>query len=276
MGISENIIKISPRELRKKMDEGEAFVLLDILINDHFNRVHLPGARNACVFEVVFLENVGKIVTHKSQDIVMYGSSDKTMDAPTAAEKLLRAGYEHVSVLDGGIRQWTASGFEVEGEAADVAPRPTIAPPTEDRTYTVDTEESVIEWAGRNPNTRHHGTLKLSSGELVVKQGVVTGSFDINMKSIKNLNLAGDPLQSVLVSHLMSDDFFFVEKFPKATFTIDEATLIGEQISSPNVEVRGTLELRGVRRDLEFEAVLTPLDDGGITAEAHFDFDRTK
>lgn len=276
MEASEHINRISPQELVKRMEGNEDFVLIDTLTNDHFKKIHISGARNACVFEVVFLDNMGNIVTDKSLEIVVYGSSDKTMDAHTAAEKLLRAGYQNVSTLEGGIQQWAELGYAVEGDETSISLKPTLTPPTEDKTYTVDTEESVIEWAGRNPNTKHYGTIGLSKGELIVRDGAVTGYFEIDMKSIKNMNLEGDPLQPVLISHLLSDDFFFVEKFPTATFTLDEVKIIGDQISSPNVDVKGLFELRGIRRHLEFNAIVVPLDDCGITAEAHFDFDRTK
>lgn len=47
-------------------------------------------------------------------------------------------------------------------------------------------------------------------------------------------------------------------------------------LSSPNIKIKGKLELRGLKKDLSFTATVNPLADGGITAEAHFDFDRTK
>ena len=67
------------------MDADEDFVLIETLTNDHFNRLHLPGAKNTCVSEAIFLKYVGKIVTDKSQEMFVYGSSDKTMDAQNAA-----------------------------------------------------------------------------------------------------------------------------------------------------------------------------------------------
>ena len=96
------------------------------------------------------------------------------------------------------------------------------------------------------------------------------------MHSLKNLNLEGNEWQPVLIAHLKSDDFFFAEKFPTALFTIDSAQKIGESLSAPNFEVEGTLELRGVRNDMKFLATISNLADGAITAEAHFDFDRTQ
>jgi polyisoprenoid-binding protein YceI len=96
------------------------------------------------------------------------------------------------------------------------------------------------------------------------------------MHSLKNLNLEGNEWQPVLIAHLKSDDFFFAEKFPTARFTIDSARKTGESLSAPNFEVEGTLELRGVRNAMKFLATVSNLPDGAITAEAHFDFDRTQ
>ena len=47
-------------------------------------------------------------------------------------------------------------------------------------------------------------------------------------------------------------------------------------LSSPNYEVDGTLDLRGVKADLSFPATITNTDDNGLVAEAHFDIDRTR
>ena len=97
------------------------------------------------------------------------------------------------------------------------------------------------------------------------------------MRTIHNTNLAGDELQPVLESHLISDDFFFVEMFPEAVFTIEQTTpLEPASLSSPNYRVAGTLSLRGLRAKQEFDTTVNRLPDGRLTAEAHFDFDRTR
>jgi polyisoprenoid-binding protein YceI len=105
----------------------------------------------------------------------------------------------------------------------------------------------------------------------------MTGVVEIDMDSIENINLEGDELQPVLVSHLKSDDFFLVKAFPKATFAINGGQLVREpHLSSPNYEVNGTLELKGVKADLSFATTISSTDDGGLVAEAHFDIDRTR
>jgi polyisoprenoid-binding protein YceI len=143
--------------------------------------------------------------------------------------------------------------------------------------FQVDAEQSIIEWFGRNPNTKHFGTVRISNGQIQIENGNMTGAVEIDMDSIENINLQGDELQPVLVSHLKSDDFFLVKAFPKAKFILNAGKLAEPPyLSSPNYEINGTLELRGVRADLSFATTIARADDGGLIAEAHFDMDRTR
>jgi len=269
--------KLSSETLRKWMEEKRLFILIDTLPNDHYQAAHLPRAENACVFEVTFLEQVEAVVSYKESKIILYGSSAKTMDAVTAADKLLRAGYRDVTVLDGGITEWRAAGFAIEGDKADAPDETGPVLRFEDGKYEVDIEQSLIEWAGRNPNAKHFGTLRLSNGEVRVEGEKITGNFDIDMRSIVNTNLEGDELQPVLIAHLKSDDFFFVDNFPKAKFTIQQALPTASlSLTAPNYAVTGALSLCGVQAEIQFDATISRLEDGAIAAEAHFDIDRTR
>ena len=136
---------------------------------------------------------------------------------------------------------------------------------------------SEIEWTGRNPNARHFGTVSIAKGLIDFKDKMITGTVEIDMTTIHNINLEGDELHPVLESHLKSDDFFFTKMFPKAIFTVKEANRIEPGwLSAPNYHVKGELKLRGASADLEFDATITPTDDGPIAMEAHFDIDRTR
>jgi polyisoprenoid-binding protein YceI/rhodanese-related sulfurtransferase len=259
------------------MGQGGTFVLIDTLTADHFEKVHIPGAKNACVFEVTFLDQVSKVVEGVDQEIVLYGSSGKSMDAETAAKKLSRDGYRNVSILEGGLQQWMASGYGIEGDDSEEPTSAESVPALEAGTYHINTQRSIIEWTGRNPTTTHYGTIGVSSGEIVVSDGGIGGKCEIDMTSIKNINLAGDPSQPVLIAHLMSDDFFFVKRFPKATFSVNSATpLKSGSLSSPNYEITGTLEMLAIKKDITFSGTLSQLDDGSYSVEAHFDIDRTR
>jgi rhodanese-related sulfurtransferase/polyisoprenoid-binding protein YceI len=271
---TKSFAKITPEELHDKIGRKTGVIIIDTLPKELFEKRHLPGAQNACVFQVVFPSEVEAIVPDRDREVVLYGSSRVSHDSVTAAEKLVRLGYSKVFVLTGGLAVWKRAGYPLAGndpDSLDGDDRFRL----DDRSYTVEIERSIIEWTGRNPNTTHYGTLRLLKGDITIRQGKLNGTFEIDMLSLKNLSLEGNEWQPVLIAHLKSDDFFFAEKFPRARFTIDSARKIGESLTAPNFEVEGTLELRGVRNGMKFLATTGNLPDGGITAEAHFDFDRT-
>lgn len=277
MGEGKGITTITSERLRLWMTEGRDFVLIDTLPEDVYRKRHLPGARNACVYEVVFPQRVEAIAPDRSREIVVYGSSIVSMDAVAAAEKLVRLGYRTVYVLSGGLAAWREADFPGEGEEIGGTADPGTRLRLPEGVYQVDADQSTIEWTGRNPNGKHFGTVKLGGGDITVRKGAITGVFTIDMRSIKNVDLEGNEWQPVLIAHLESDDFFFVKLFPTAWFTITSARLPDDPpLSSPNAEIEGTLELRGVRKDLKFSATLSHLGDGRIAAEAHFDMDRTR
>jgi len=267
---------ITSRELEEWIEEKRDLTIVDTLPEEQYRRIHLPGAVNACVYQVIFLERMAALVPDQGRTVVVYGSSERSLDALVAAEKLVRAGYRNVFAMAGGLKSWREMGGGVEGEAPEAGMEsPGLL--LENRLYRVDVDESLIEWTGRNPNTRHFGTLRLSEGSISVHDDSFTGSFVLDMRSIVNKSLAGDPLKEVLEAHLASDDFFFVERFPTAQFSIESARIVDEPtLSAPNFAVRGILDLHGLKQDIGFDATLNNLEGGGIVAEAHFDIDRTR
>jgi polyisoprenoid-binding protein YceI/rhodanese-related sulfurtransferase len=276
MAPSPTVRRISAGDLQQRLQESDRPLLLDTLTNDHFKQVHIPGAQNACVFEVTFLDQVAALGPDKDDEIVVYGSRAETREAETAADKLTRAGYRRVAVLESGLAGWRADGFTVDGHAPDALDLPPDAPIIEKRRYTVDTETSSIEWVGRNPNTHHTGSLRLIEGTMEAGADTITGRFTIDLKSMRNTSLEGDELQPVLIAHLLSDDFFWAERFPTATFALERLTPIsGSHLTTPNYTVEGTLKMMGVGVFLQFPATLTTLPDERLAAEAHFDIDRT-
>jgi polyisoprenoid-binding protein YceI len=172
---------------------------------------------------------------------------------------------------------WREAGLALEGDEAKAVKDPGTRLALADRTCKVDPEASLVQWFGRNANKSHHGTVRLAGGELRVLGENLNGVVEVDMRSIKNIDLEGDELQPVLIAHLESDDFFFVKRFPSARLTIKSAKPVPEPfLSCPNYEIDGAFEMRGMEQDISFLATLSNLDDGKIAAEAHFDLDRTR
>jgi polyisoprenoid-binding protein YceI/rhodanese-related sulfurtransferase len=268
---------ITASELNNRLAEGERIILINTLRQEQFEKKHIPNSQNACVFEVTFPEQVAAIVADKNREVVLYGSSDKSKDAVTAAEKLTRLGYGNVFALTGGIKSWKEAGYPLEGNETEALDDSEAEFRLEDGVYSVDVEKSSIEWTGRNPNTTHYGTVQMAKGEVRVEGGNVGGIFIVDMNSIKNINLEGDEMQPILIDHLKSDDFFFVKLFPQATLRLKAAKpLHNYTFSAPNFHIEGTLDLCGMSKNFEFLATVNKTDGGEIVAEAHFDIDRTR
>jgi len=257
-------------------DDPSSYLLLDVLPRERFEQVHIPGARNACVYEVTFLDQVRALNPAPETTLLIYGDSETSYEASIAVDKLARAGYRHLVLLEGGLQAWAARGGPLEGENPEgLAAHPDLSLP--EGRYRVDAEKSLVGWTGRNANGRHVGTLAIEHGELLAGASDIQGRFVIDLHSLRNLDLEGNPLKEVLIKHLLSDDFFWAERFPKITFILISAHPIpGSGETHPNIHLRGELEMRGVTAPFDFAATLSRSDAGAWQAEAHFDLDRTR
>ena len=134
---------VRPEELMARFQNKKPLFLIHTLTNDHFQKVHLPGAQNACVFEVTFLDQLNSITDDKNAEIVIYGTSGRSMDVFTAAEKLQTAGYRQIRVLKGGIESWRLLGYPLEGESVDISIDPETRLVLQDGKYRIDTDQSI-------------------------------------------------------------------------------------------------------------------------------------
>ena len=262
---------ISVHELQQLIASG-SITLIDVLLPEDFNCRHIPGAGNACVYEIVFLDRAGECAPDLTRAVVVYDDSGTTQAARTAKEKLERAGYVNVAILEGGLQAWQAAGFPLESAA------PVLEPVTiRDGVYHVDAEKSVIEWTGRNINNRHYGRIAISGGEINLVAGLlVAGRFVVDMKTITNLDIPDDGWRGMLQRHLNSEDFFDVEHHPTAVFELrGAAPIAGATPGTPNTEIAGSLTIKGVTGPLCFPAMVVPQEDGTIKAQAAIDLDRT-
>jgi polyisoprenoid-binding protein YceI len=264
---------ITAHEAQERLTQGA--LPIHTLPADHFNCLRLPGACNACVYQVSFPDDIKAIVGQRDIPLILYGSSNKSRDAEVAAEKLVREGYCQVYVLAGGLKAWQAAGLPVQGDRLP-QPDPATHLTNVDGAYALNTTASLVGWAGRNQNSKHFGTLQLKSGQMQIQDKAISGRLVVDMESMENINLAGNDLQPVLISHLKSDDFFFTKLFPTATFTIEQGRISDPApLTAANCLFQGSLTLRAVSRELAFPATITPRENGNLGVEAHFDLDRT-
>lgn len=261
---------ITVQELQQLLASGSVS-LIDVLLPEDFACRRIPGAGNACVYEMVFLERMAECAPDKERAVVVYDESGATQAARAAREKLERAGYRHVAILEGGLQAWRAAGYAVE--TVSVAEPPVIR----DGAYDIDPEKSVVEWTGRNINNRHYGRIAVAEGRVTVANGVpVAGYCLLDMASIFNLDLQDEGWRGMLIRHLKSDDFFDVEHYPTARIELQGgAAIAGATPGTPNVELATRLTIKDVTRPLCFPAVVAAQEDGTLKAQAMLDLDRT-
>lgn len=264
---------IDAPELKRMLDVANPPTLVDVRLEDDWKCSRLPGARNNCVFEVVFLDRMAAVAPDLAAPVVVYGADSGSFESRMAAEKLQRLGYTDVYDFRDGVFGWKVSGFPVESSSDE---EPETSPIT-DGLHSVDLSESRIRWVGRNLLNRHEGLIALKSGSLKISEGQLTGgSFVIDMRSITCLDLAGDSFHDVLIRHLLDHDFFDAGRFPEATFTIKSAEEIPDATpGSPNLSISGILALKDVSGPLEFTACSGVTADGKLAAQATLAFDRT-
>lgn len=264
---------ISAQELYDICKGGRPPVIIDTLPPEYWECGRIPGALNACVYEMAFLDKVTPLVKDHHAPLVVYGSSGRSRGAAIAAEKLARAGYTNVRELAGGIEAWESAGLPLEPVGARKIEKPVL----QTGRYIIDPATSRLEWIGRNLNNRHMGTVRLAGGEVFYGQGkFVNGTVTLAMDTITDLDLKDETYRDMLIKHLMSDDFFDVTRYPTASYTITGSELLPNALpGSPNYLIKGELELKGSARTLFLATEIVPTGNGHLQAHAAIDLDRT-
>jgi polyisoprenoid-binding protein YceI len=114
-------------------------------------------------------------------------------------------------------------------------------------------QNSVLKWLGRKVGGEHTGTIALTDGFIRVEKGMIkAGQFGVDMKSIVVSDITDAGMNTKLVEHLKSADFFDVEKNPTAMFMLNEVFASGSEMIA-----RGDLTVKGTTHPLQFPIIVT-------------------
>jgi polyisoprenoid-binding protein YceI len=147
--------------------------------------------------------------------------------------------------------------------------------------FVIDTADSYVRFIGNGVGKNHPGKFQLTSGEVGVSQGHITGGkFTINVNSLV-MEQPGNMIKDKLRPHLLSGDFFDASKFGTATFEItkvepynptDKDTSI---VGGANFYISGNLTIKEDTKNISFPARID-LENATLNAKANFDIDRTQ
>lgn len=130
----------------------------------------------------------------------------------------------------------------------------------------VDSASSKINFKGAKVTGSHDGGFSVFTGTVVLSDdSVVATQFEIDMASTESDH-------PKVTKHLLSKDFFHVEKYPKATF-VSSKMVAAEEPGAVTHNVQGVLQFHGKTRPLSFPATVT-VGEAATTVEATFDINR--
>ena len=96
------IEEIRPPELKRMLEKGEDFTLIDVREADEYAKGTIPGAVK--LSRGILERDIHQVVTDKSRKIVLYCGGGYR--SALAAVNLKKMGYTNVISMDGGWRGW--------------------------------------------------------------------------------------------------------------------------------------------------------------------------
>ncbi|MFP7654785.1 YceI family protein [Chryseobacterium proteolyticum] len=138
--------------------------------------------------------------------------------------------------------------------------------------FKVDHEKSTIEWTGRKITGAHYGTIGIKEGSFTFKDNQLSsGTFIIDTRSIKILDIEDAETNAQFAGHLASDDFFNSDQFPESTFEIRHAEPGDDHL----YYVNGDLTIKGITHPID-TVLKIENNPNSATIQSKIVLDRTK
>jgi len=95
--------------VRRRIEAGEKFHLIDVREDSEWQKGHLPGAMH--IGRGVLERDIENLIPDQDADIVLYCGGGYR--SALAAESLQKMGYRNVKSMDGGFRGWRDEGLPI-------------------------------------------------------------------------------------------------------------------------------------------------------------------
>jgi rhodanese-related sulfurtransferase len=94
-------------EIKRRLDRGDKFMLIDVREESEFAKDHLPGAVH--LGKGVIERDIEARVPDPKKELVLYCGGG--FRSALAADNLQKMGYTNVMSMDGGIREWREKNY---------------------------------------------------------------------------------------------------------------------------------------------------------------------
>ncbi len=103
--------KISRKELKRKMDCGDKFILVDARSPDSYRSEHIKGAISLPLSEV---DERAEQMLDKKNKIIVYCNSFSCTASGEEVRRLKMVGFKNIKHYAGGIIDWKKAGYPTE------------------------------------------------------------------------------------------------------------------------------------------------------------------
>lgn len=97
-------------DVKRRMDAGEKFILVDVREESEWSRGHLPGAVH--LGKGIIERDIEQRVPDPGAKVILYCGGG--FRSALAGDNLQRMGYSNVESMDGGWKGWVEAGFPIQ------------------------------------------------------------------------------------------------------------------------------------------------------------------
>ena len=105
-----NIRELTIDDVKRKLDRGEKFHLVDVREESEWAAGHLPNAEH--LGKGVIERDIETKIPDTNEEVILYCGGG--FRSALAAENLQKMGYKNVYSMDGGFRGWKEKGLPIE------------------------------------------------------------------------------------------------------------------------------------------------------------------
>ena len=97
-------------DVKRRLDRGDKFVLVDVREGSEWAADHLPGAIH--LNKNIIERDIEKTVPDPNTELMLYCGGG--FRSALAADNLQKMGYKNVISMDGGVRGWREKGYPMQ------------------------------------------------------------------------------------------------------------------------------------------------------------------
>lgn len=159
-------------------------------------------------------------------------------------------------------------------QANQTSEQAAVSTDTSGANYVVNPAESKLRWEANKIVGGHYGHTSITEGNLNTLDGkILSGRFTVDLNSITSEDVTDAEMNTKLVNHLKSADFFNVEAYPTAVFELTSSEVLSGDPAGNTHTISGNLSIKDSVKNISFPVKVSE-ENGVLTADAEIVINR--